>query len=537
MTETAHPAIARAGWVTLALVSLTQLLSLLDRQILAILAPRIKHDLAIGDAEMGLLYGTVFALFYATFSLPLGRLADGWKRTRLLALCIAVWSLATGSAAFATGFGLLALSRLGVGIGEAAAQPAGTSLVFDHFPKARRGLAMAAMAAAIALGLGLSNLLGGAAADWWDHHYPQGTGWLGFSGWQFAFFIAALPGAGLALLLWRLPEPQRGAIDGLTPVVDPAPFRASGALFAAILPGTNWLAMARQRASIGQWLANLGGLLALVLAGTFAAHWCTALSSRPPLHLGTLAINPHALQWCVVGFGLYVLFNLVQSLRTSDPVAHAVITRSPALLLCMAVGSLQSLINYGIMGFTPAFLMTTYHLSATETGLQFGLLAAGVGVIGPMISGPLSDRFNRMLPGAGRIWVVVFALGVSPLLAMWVYGAPSAGQFYQRFVVYSLVLTMWLPPLYAVMFEQVLPRMRALTASTYIVIMTIVGLGIGPYAVGLISDASGGDLGFAILSINWVAPVIVVMLLVLTHRAARDEASLVARAQAAGEPV
>ena len=175
MTETAHPAIARAGWVTLALVSLTQLLSLLDRQILAILAPRIKHDLAIGDAEMGLLYGTVFALFYATFSLPLGRLADGWKRTRLLALCIAVWSLATGSAAFATGFGLLALSRLGVGIGEAAAQPAGTSLVFDHFPKARRGLAMAAMAAAIALGLGLSNLLGGAAADWWDHHYPQGT--------------------------------------------------------------------------------------------------------------------------------------------------------------------------------------------------------------------------------------------------------------------------------------------------------------------------------------------------------------------------
>ena len=142
-----------------------------------------------------------------------------------------------------------------------------------------------------------------------------------------------------------------------------------------------------------------------------------------------------------------------------------------------------------------------------------------------------------MLPGAGRIWVVVFALGVSPLLAMWVYGAPSAGQFYQRFVVYSLVLTMWLPPLYAVMFEQVLPRMRALTASTYIVIMTIVGLGIGPYAVGLISDASGGDLGFAILSINWVAPVIVVMLLVLTHRAARDEASLVARAQAAGEPV
>ena len=209
MNRTVSPAITRAGWITLGLVSLTQLLRLLDRQILAILAPRIKQDLGIGDAEMGLLYGTVFALFYATFSLPLGRLADGWTRTRLLALCIAFWSLATGSAAFATGFGLLALSRLGVGIGEAASQPAGTSLVYDHFPKPRRGLAMAVLAASIALGLGLSNLLGGVAADWWDLHFPGGTGMFGFSGWQFAFFVAALPGAVLALLLWRLPEPWR----------------------------------------------------------------------------------------------------------------------------------------------------------------------------------------------------------------------------------------------------------------------------------------------------------------------------------------
>ena len=537
MNDPHNCAITRAGWVTLTLVSLTQLLSLLDRQILAILSPRIKHDLNIGDAEMGLLYGTVFALFYATFSLPLGRLADGWKRTKLLALCIAVWSLATGSAAFATGFGLLALSRLGVGIGEAAAQPAGTSLVYDHFPKARRGLAMAVMAAAIALGLGLSNLLGGVAADWWDQLHPQGAGGLGFSGWQFAFLIAALPGIGLALLLWRLPEPQRGEIDGLVPVPDPAPFRASAALFTAILPGSNWLAMARQRASSRQWLANLGGLLALVVAGTLAAQWCAALSPRPPLQLGALTINPHALQWGVVGFGLYVLFNLVQSLRTTDPVAHAVITRSPALLLCMAVGSLQSLINYGIMGFTPAFLMKTYHLTATETGLKFGLLSAGLGVIGPLISGPLSDVLNRRLPGAGRIWVVVFALGLSPLMATWVYSAPSAEQFYQRFVVYSLVLTMWLPPLYAVMFDQVLPRMRGITASTYIVIMTIVGLGIGPYAVGLMSDAAGGNLGAAIMSINWVSPLIVLLLVVLARRASRDEASLPARAQAAGEPV
>jgi predicted MFS family arabinose efflux permease len=123
--------IRSGAWYALILVAATQAISLLDRNILAILAPSIKADLGIGDSEMGLLYGTVFAFFYALFSLPLGRLADGWLRTRLLAITIFFWSIATGLAAFAGGFSLLALSRLGVGIGEAAAQPAGPSVVYD----------------------------------------------------------------------------------------------------------------------------------------------------------------------------------------------------------------------------------------------------------------------------------------------------------------------------------------------------------------------------------------------------------------------
>src|SRR5215475_11666083 len=93
--------IEQSAGYALALVSLTNALSLLDRNILAILAPRIKKDLGVGDAEMGLLYGTVFALFYALFSLPLGRLSDGWIRSRLLAIALSFWSLATGLAAFA----------------------------------------------------------------------------------------------------------------------------------------------------------------------------------------------------------------------------------------------------------------------------------------------------------------------------------------------------------------------------------------------------------------------------------------------------
>ncbi len=523
-----------AGYA-LILVALTNAISLLDRNILAILAPRIKHDLGIGDAEMGLLYGTVFALFYALFSLPLGRLADGWVRTRLLAIALAFWSLATALAGAAQGFALLAVSRLGVGIGEGAAQPAGFSLVFDRYAKPRRGFATAVIAAAIALGLGGSSVLGGVAADWWDHVHPDRLAPLGLKGWQFAFLVAAAPGFLLALLLWRLPEPERGKLDGIKSPPDPHPIRASFALLAAVTPIANWAVMAARPAGTRDWLRSLLAAGVVVAAAVALTHFTSALSPRPGLHLGTLVVNPHALQWAVVGFGALVIVNLLQRLRIADRPAYEVISGSPALLLCIGVGALQMMINYGAMGFTPAFIMKHYGLSPAATGLQFGLLAAALGMAGPLLAGPLSDRINARFPGAGRAWVTLVSLGVSPLIAIWVYHAPSPGAFYGRFVAYSLVLTAWYPPLYAIMFEQVLPRMRGITSSLYIIVTTLFGIGIGPFVVGMISDANGGNLAGAILGINWVAPAIVVMLCALIPCVNRDEQRLIGRAQRGGE--
>ena len=523
-----------AGYA-LALVALTNAISLLDRNILAILAPRIKHDLGIGDAEMGLLYGTVFALFYALFSLPLGRLTDGWVRTRLLSITLAFWSLATALAAAAHGFGLLALSRLGVGIGEGAAQPAGFSLAFDHYAKPRRGFATAVIAAAIALGLGGSSVLGGVTADWWDHLYAGGAAPLALKGWQFAFLVAALPGFVLALLLWRMPEPKRGRLDGIESAPDPHPFRASLALLAGVTPIAHWLTFAGRKAGARYWGVNLVATALIVAGAVLLTRLTSGYSPRPPLHFGALAVNPYALQWGVVGFGALVIVNLLQRLQLADRPAFEVITRSPALLLCMGIGALQMMINYGTMGFTPSFLMKHYGLSPATTGLQFGLLAGALGIVGPLIAGPLSDRINVRFPGAGRAWVTLVSLGVSPLIAIWVYHAPDPASFYSRFVLYSLVLTAWYPPLYAIMFEQVLPRMRGMTSSLYIIVTTLFGIGIGPFVVGMISDAKGGNLGAAILSINWVAPPIVVMLIALVLRVRRDEEGLLERARRGGE--
>lgn len=530
MTSAPRRDLAPGAWYALVLVALTNAMSLLDRQILAILAPAIKKDLAIGDAEMGLLYGTVFALFYALFSLPVGRLADGWIRTRLLAFSLLFWSAATGLAGLASSFALLALSRLGVGIGEAATQPAGTSLIYDFWPKHRRGFVMSVMASAIALGLGGSLILGGVAAHWWDATHVTGTAPLGLRGWQFAFLVAAAPGFVLAAFLWTLREPVRGQMDGIETPPEAHPFRRSLALLGSVTPGFHWIGMKGRGASAAMVRGNLLALVLIVAGAVGLTSASNAASPRPPMEIGGLTVNPHALQWGVIGLGVFVIVNLMQGMKLGDRQAFRVISGSPTAMMCIAVGTLQSVLNYGMMAFNPSFLIRTYGLSMQETALQFGLLSAGMGIVGPLVWGPLSDWLNQRFPGSGRAWVALFAMAVSPVLSFWVYFAAEPGTFYARFLIYSFILTGWMPPLYAIMYDQVLPRMRGLTASLYLLVMTILGMGIGPYVVGLLSDATG-SLRTAMLSINAVAIPIVILMLLIARRAERDEAGLLERAQ------
>ena len=539
MATIAEPApqsdrVSRAGWYTLALVASAQGLSLLDRQILSILAPSIKADLHIGDSELGLLYGTVFSLFYALFSLPLGRLVDGWIRTRLLAICIFAWSIFAGMSAFAGGFTLLAVSRLGVGVGEAAAQPSANSIIFDTFPRSRRGTAMAAMGIATALGLGLSMALGGVVAGWWDARFPQGAA--GFSGWQFAFLVAAAPGLLLAFLISRLREPVRGGVDGIASPEDPHPFKASGAVLASVTPGINWLSLWSRKAPARQWAVNLIGLAVIVVFCWVMTGVTQRFSPRPPTDVLGLEIDPHAMQWFVVGFGAFVILNMFQSLRLTDRPTYNVVF-SPSVILLIVVAGFQTSINYGVMGFTPSLLNRSFGLSQAQTGLQFGLLSAGLAMVGPIVAGPLSDWLTARVGAKGRVWLTIFSLGLSPIFGIWTYSAQDLTSFYVRFSVFSLILTLWLPPLYSLLYDLVLPRMRGVTSSIFIIITTLLGLGMGPYFVGIVSDRLHGNLAQAIISINVVWPAILACLLIVLWRVNRDETTVLDRARAGGELV
>ncbi|MEO2181692.1 MAG: MFS transporter, partial [bacterium] len=63
---------------------------------------------------MSFLYGTVFAVFYAVFGIPLARFADVWSRRSLISIGLTVWSAMTAASGLARSFGVLTMCRIGV---------------------------------------------------------------------------------------------------------------------------------------------------------------------------------------------------------------------------------------------------------------------------------------------------------------------------------------------------------------------------------------------------------------------------------------
>ncbi|MYE86054.1 MAG: MFS transporter, partial [Gammaproteobacteria bacterium] len=144
----------------------------IDRNIISILAEDIRLDLGINDAQLGFMYGTVFAIFFTLFGIPLGRFADVWVRRSLIAVGLAVWSGFTALSGFARSFTELTVYRMGVGIGEASASPAAYSMLSDYYPPRLRATVIAIAQSGVYIGSGVGLFLGGFLLDAWEAAYP-----------------------------------------------------------------------------------------------------------------------------------------------------------------------------------------------------------------------------------------------------------------------------------------------------------------------------------------------------------------------------
>ena len=198
----AQPANETSPWLprgfrryALIVLQITVILSLLDRQVLNILAEPIKRELHLADWQIGALSGFTFVLFYAFFGIPIARAAEQSHRPRIIAAAMAIWSGFTVLSGLASNFLWLGIARMGVGIGEAGCSPPANSLIADYTPPEERASALALYHMGAPLGMMAGMVIGGLVADAF--------------GWRAAFFVVGAPGLLFALIVaLTLPEPR-----------------------------------------------------------------------------------------------------------------------------------------------------------------------------------------------------------------------------------------------------------------------------------------------------------------------------------------
>lgn len=371
----------------LAMVAVAQGFSFLDRQIVTILLPMIKAELHVSDTQLGIMSGLAFALFYATFGIPLARLADRWSRRNLMAISIAIWSGMTTVSGFVQSFPQLVLARFGVGVGEAGCAPAAFSLISDYFTKERRQTAAAIVNLGPQMGIVLGLLIGGLFAP--------------IVGWRGAFFVAGLPGLLFSILFaLTVREPVRGMADGV-PISRPV---------------------------------------------------------QPPF-LSSLAVL-----WRIRSYRYVVM--------------------------CCAMFSFSS---FAMQIWMPSFLARSHGMQLGAIGPSLAL-ATACGAVGTITGGLLGDRLFKRRARLSLMMPMIGGLAAIPLMAGCLL-APSSTASVAFFAAAFAANNLHVGAIFALTQTTSPLRLRALGISFLMLTTSLIGLGLGPFSVGVLSDHLTPALG------------------------------------------
>lgn len=183
---------SRLRWALLAMVSLAFIINFLDRQVLSVLAPTIRHELNLSNSEYGAIL-FCFLLGMAVFQIPNGLLMDRAGARRGFSIIVFVWSIASflhSAARSVLQFGVL---RFCLGAAECGNYTGGLKLVAQRFPTRERGLAGGIFNACNFVGSGVA---------------PVIVAWLALRfSWRMAFMVASSLGF-LWILGWLAVYPK-----------------------------------------------------------------------------------------------------------------------------------------------------------------------------------------------------------------------------------------------------------------------------------------------------------------------------------------
>lgn len=511
--DTRAAPIPKAAWFALGVLVLANILNYLDRFIVSILAQAIKVDLKLDDAELGFLLGTAFAVFYSIVGIAMGGIADRLSRKKVMAFGLLLWSGMTAMGGLATSFGTLAIARIGVGVGEASANPCSQSLAADIFPPQRRALAMALLLSGVFIGSAGALIIGGWFLENWSTacaSVPFAFA-CGIAPWQAALFGVGLPGIPLALLVLTIREPVR-------------PVREEGSAtyfvlreFAAALPPFTVLTTYRLRGVPGM-VRNL------TFAGAIAA-----VSALLVLLTGDIA------QWAAFGLGVYavVTWGQVQSYR--DKPLFRLTFGDPTFVMGISATALVACIGGAVSTWSAPYAMRTFHLSPMEIGASLGVVHTVGAILGVILGGVLTDRWKKRDLRAPLGMTAITLLGTVLFIPLMLF-APGVQGFLAFYFCLSVASSLWAGGIAAMVQDLVIQRMRGSAAACFSLVSIVVASGTGPYWAGKVSTVTG-SLTTGMLSLLVLAPFALLLLWLTARRLPMETAEArLARAIAAGEP-
>jgi MFS family permease len=481
-------------YLALFLLVLANFFNYIDRQIVSIVAQRLKADLHLSDAQLGFLLGTAFAVFYGVVGIAMGRLSDALSRTRLMAFGLAIWSGMTALAGFAGNFATLAVARLGVGIGEAAANPCSHSLLSDYFPARNRSAAMSTYLLGSHLGVAAALIGGGMLLQHWNtlcHALPEGA--CRIADWRAAFLAMGTPGLVLALFIAAMREPAR-----------PLPPRKGGVLR---------LVMREMSAAVPPLtlfnLHQVGGAGAVVRNIAFALGLAAAAAAM------SLAVGDWP-QWVAVAIGVYSVATWARILRWRDRPLHRLTFGCSTFMLLVAGVALTSCVTGAVQAWAAPYAIRILHASPGQAGLSLGVASALVASVSVIAGGLITDRWKRSDRRA-PVWVTLFGVAGSVPAFLVMMHAQALGLFVAAFAVFSALAMLWPGAIAALVQDLVLPRMRGTASAAFSLMVILVASGVGPYWAGKISTLTG-SLATGLYSVLALAPIAAVVLLVAAGR-------------------
>lgn len=186
----------------------------------------------------------------------------------------------------------------------------------------------------------------------------------------------------------------------------------------------------------------------------------------------------------------------VQSVQEQVPLKEAFMyfwSRPSFRHLTLAAG-LHAFASYGLLTWLPAFLVRSHQMGAAEIGTYLAMVSGIVGGIGTFAGGYICDRFGQ---NDRRIYVWIPALSLIifiPLAILSLLSDTKEGALY-FYLIPALLSPIYLGPTFSVVQGMSQLRMRAIAAAGLLFVLNLIGMGLGPMLVGVLSDFLKPQLG------------------------------------------